>query len=293
MNLFNFIQTGGFPMDTEILDEMQTAYKLYNGLGALAGDIAIIKGCALVGSTVSDGVVYINGEVLEFRSGIVAENVIIKQEVQSMEFEDGGINEVHYTRYATFGVATVSYPWASFKRAFPTTQIPEALALKADKTQIEAVYTEIARVDAKVSSKAEKSVVDALLQSVSTIEEKLGTIARGAEVNVQSDMNVTDANSDAYVKNKPAIAVSDILARGSFDIGDIGQDAVKTVYFTQINTYDYMVLGSIRSKGTSWNNDNDVIWTAKPINTFAFELYLREVTGNIQNIAFDYIIVKK
>ncbi len=294
MNLFNFIQTGGFPMDTEILDEMQTAYKLYNGLGALAGDIAIIKGCALVGNTVSDGVVYINGEVLEFRSGIVAQNVIIMQEVQSMEFEDGGINEVHYVRYATFGVGTVSYPWASFKRAFPTTQIPEALALKADKTQIEAVYTEIARVDAKVNSKAEKSVVDALLQSVSTIEEKLGTIARGAEVNVQSDMNVADVNSDAYVKNKSAIAVSDILARGSFDIGDSnGTDTIRTVYFTQINTYDYMVLGSIRSKGASWNNDNDVIWTAKPINTFAFELYLREVAGNTQNIAFDYIIVKK
>ncbi len=204
------------------------------------------------------------------------------------------INEVYYTRYATFGVATVSYPWASFKRAFPTTLIPEALALKADKTQIEAVYTEIARVDAKVNSKAENSVVDALIRRIETIEEKLGTIERGAEVNVASNWNVTDIYSDAYIHNKPAIAVSDILARGSFDIGDSnGTDVIKTVYFTQINTSNYMVLGSIRSKGINWDNDNDVIWTAKPVNTFAFELYLREVAGNVQNIAFDYIIVKK
>lgn len=36
-----------------------------------------------------------------------------------------------------------------------------------------------------------------------TEKEKLGRIADGAEVNVQSDWNVTDANSDAYIANKP------------------------------------------------------------------------------------------
>ena len=35
-------------------------------------------------------------------------------------------------------------------------------------------------------------------------KEKLGGVAPGAEVNVQSDWNVTDANSDAFIKNKPA-----------------------------------------------------------------------------------------
>lgn len=270
MNRTNFNQTAGFPLKTERLQELQSSYEIFNALGSLAGETAIIKGCTVVGSTVSDGVVYINGEVLEFRTSVIGENVIIIQEAQSKVFENGSVKEVHYTRYAMFGIATTSYPWANFKRVFPTTLIAEAL-----------------------DNKAEKSVVDALLVRMTTAETKLATIATGAEVNVQSDMDVTDVNSDAFVKNKPAIVVSDILARGSFDIGDIGQDAIKTVYFTQINTYDYMVLGSIRLKGTNWNNDNDVIWTAKPINTFAFELYLREVAGNVQNIAFDYIIVKK
>ena len=34
---------------------------------------------------------------------------------------------------------------------------------------------------------------------------KLNGIATGAEVNVQSDWNVTDTTSDAYIKNEPTI----------------------------------------------------------------------------------------
>ena len=36
-----------------------------------------------------------------------------------------------------------------------------------------------------------------------TFQTKLNGIAAGAEVNVQADWNVTDTNSDAYIKNKP------------------------------------------------------------------------------------------
>ena len=38
-----------------------------------------------------------------------------------------------------------------------------------------------------------------------TLKNKLDGIAAGAEVNVQSDWNVTDTTSDAYIKNKPTI----------------------------------------------------------------------------------------
>ena len=36
-------------------------------------------------------------------------------------------------------------------------------------------------------------------------KNKLSNIASGAEVNVQSDWNVTDSSSDAFIKNKPTI----------------------------------------------------------------------------------------
>lgn len=38
-----------------------------------------------------------------------------------------------------------------------------------------------------------------------TLKNKLNGIAAGAEVNVQSDWNVTDTTSDAFIKNKPSI----------------------------------------------------------------------------------------
>ena len=49
-----------------------------------------------------------------------------------------------------------------------------------------------------------------------TEKNKLAGIASGAEVNVQSDWNVTDTTSDAYIKNKPTIpsAVSESTVSG-------------------------------------------------------------------------------
>ena len=42
-----------------------------------------------------------------------------------------------------------------------------------------------------------------------TEKEKLGSIAEGAEVNVQADWNESDPQSDAYVKNKPSSLPAD------------------------------------------------------------------------------------
>lgn len=149
MNLYIFLQTGGFPMDVNVLDNMQKAYQLFNGLGALAGDLSIIKGCEQTGNTVGNGVVYINGEVLEFRSGIVSDNVVIAEEPANSTFENGQIKPTHYVRYATFGVATTSYPWSSFKRAFPTKDIAESLESKQDKTAMTAILERIATLEKK------------------------------------------------------------------------------------------------------------------------------------------------
>ena len=46
-------------------------------------------------------------------------------------------------------------------------------------------------------------------------KNKLAGIASGAEVNVQSDWNVTDTASDAYIKNKPALAT--VATSGSYN----------------------------------------------------------------------------
>jgi len=267
MNLYNFLQTGGFPMDVNVLDNMQKAYQLFNELGALAGDLSVIKGCELSGNTVSNGVVYINGEVLEFRSGIISDNVVIVEEPTNSEFENGQVKTIHYVRYATFGVATTSYPWASFKRAFPTKEIAGAL-----------------------QNKAEVSVVSALIERLTTLETKLATIATGAEVNVPIDWDATEG--DGVILNKPII-VSPFLYKGTFSVGDVaapGADTTLTIPIQDVGTSNYVVVGSLVSRA-SVLVDNDVWWITKNLTPTSFQLSLREAANGTQNLEFRYALI--
>lgn len=87
------------------------------------------------------------------------------------------------------------------------------------------VGTDVSEAVEKMHTHSNKAVLDATTASFTdsnyvhtdnnytTAEKnKLSGIAENAEVNVQSDWNVTDTNSDAYIKNKPAIptALSDL-----------------------------------------------------------------------------------
>jgi hypothetical protein len=152
MNTLNFNQSVGFPFETNILDEMQTAYMLYNSLGAIAGDRSIIKGCEVIGVTAGDGAVYINGEILEFKGGIVQDHVIIVETKVALEFEDTNSRDVIFRRHATFGTATTQYPWTDFKRGFETKNIPDVLSLKEDKTTVEALIDRVIALEARPTS---------------------------------------------------------------------------------------------------------------------------------------------
>lgn len=152
MNRFNFNQSVGFPFETDILADMQTAYELYNAFGWIVGNFSIIKGCEPSGSGISDGVVFINGEPLPFKGGVPTSNVIIVESKQTLEFEDGNSHEVKFIRHAQFGSATTQYPWSSFKRAFPTKDIPDALISKADKIILDALIEKVNALEIKPSN---------------------------------------------------------------------------------------------------------------------------------------------
>ena len=130
MNTMNFGNTGGFPMSTRILDELQTAFSIFNALGAIAGDKTIISGCVTTGSIVSPGVVCINGEVLEFRQGSlpgVNPKVKIIEAIESLLFEDNESKPVIRTRYVQFGTGVGAMDWADFKRPLETKTIASLL----------------------------------------------------------------------------------------------------------------------------------------------------------------------
>lgn len=123
MNRINFDNTGGFPLGTYTLDFMQQSYQLLNALGNIAGNLSILSGCEQVGKSVTDGVVYINGEVLPFKGATLSEKIIIVETSQKRIFKDGIEKAVEYTRYATFGNSINGYLWANFKRFLNNQQI--------------------------------------------------------------------------------------------------------------------------------------------------------------------------
>lgn len=138
MNKSNFILTGGYPLKAERLQELEKAYTIFNSLGVLAGDLTIISGCVLTGTVVGNGVVYINGELMEFREadGAGTPDVIIIEEAVNRAFKNGVIKQVHTIRYATFGTAATSWPWTGFKRLDPIYLMMERLTVLEKKSAV-------------------------------------------------------------------------------------------------------------------------------------------------------------
>ena len=188
MNKTKFIQTGGWPLKSERLQEMQTSYETLNSFGSLAGNLTIISGCELVGSTVKKGFVFINNELLEFREAVVTlgSTVIIIEENVNRAFKNGVVKTVHVIRYATFGTnPDESWLWTDFKRPFETKNIPSNLV-----TQLE-----------KVDTKEDKTIVAALIARIEALEARTSPLIKviSGEEAVLSPAN--GYNSSNFTKN--------------------------------------------------------------------------------------------
>lgn len=270
MNRTIFNQTGGFPLKTERLQEQQTAFEIFNALGFLAGDLTIISGCEMTGTTIADGKVFIGGELLYFRSAVASDSsaaVVIIEEPVIRSFENGTTKTVHIIRYATIGTAETSWLWSSFVRPVQTKTIEGALT---------AIVNGLTNIENRLTP----------------IENKLNGIESGAQKNVQADWAVTNSSSDAFVKNK--FSSLNVLGMGSVTIGNITPSSYsKVISFADIGTSDYQVLASVVSKSTNFNLDNNVFAGSREHTATSFRLLLREITTDDQNISVDYIIIKK
>ena len=119
MDFLEVNQPGGFPMTTNILNHLQNASRIFNSLGALAGDFSIISGCEEVGSTVSDGVVYFKNELFPFKGGSKTSKIRIIETSEAKTFQDGTTKAVVFKRYVEFGTAVTDFLWSDFKRIDP------------------------------------------------------------------------------------------------------------------------------------------------------------------------------
>lgn len=249
MNTQDFSLINGFPLNQAALARMQTAYSIFNALGSIVGDKTIISGCNVVGANTTNGVVYVNGEVFEFRGGSTQSKVIVKEDVTNLVYKNNNSYPAVKTRYVTFGAGVGAIDWVDFKRGFDTKDIAEGLANKADQNSFEAL-------------------ADAFV----LVYEKMLTIEEGAQKNPTGIINY--------------------LAKGVFTIGDSpATDSIITVPIQDVGTNNYMVLGSMVSKSSNYNSDNDVIWSIREKRNTSFKITMREVSANLQDLDFEYMLI--
>ena len=83
-----------------------------------------------------------------------------------------------------------------------------------------------------------------------------------------------------------------ILFQGTVSIGDIATDKVVNVSIPGQIVGPYVVLGSLRYSGANPAQQNDVMFTITNQTATEFQISLREVSNDIQNLFFDYVIIR-
>lgn len=138
-----FLQDGGVPLTNDLMAEIMNAISIYNVLGSLAGNLTIIQGCVVTGSTVSSGVVYINGDLLPFEGGYVSDTVIVEETETVKTFEDLQDKGLIYKKVAKFGIGSTQYNWTDFKSVKTLKQLAESLESKANQTTVDQLARDI------------------------------------------------------------------------------------------------------------------------------------------------------
>ncbi len=113
------IKEGGFPLNTDTLEFMQSAYsKSIKALAAIGGDNYILIGCEELGQGFRDGFVVINGELLPFKGGTYRDFVRIVESSDTAFYGDEKEKDTYYSRWVEFGTQIGANPiaWASLFR---------------------------------------------------------------------------------------------------------------------------------------------------------------------------------
>ncbi|MFA7448822.1 MAG: hypothetical protein WCY77_10320 [Weeksellaceae bacterium] len=134
MDRIDVQQSGGFPLETDTLDFLQNSYSLLNSLGFIAGNMTILTGCHESGSGVTNGTVFINGEVLPFEGGVKQERVVVLETQETRFFENGEEKIVYKKRFAKFGSGHGSIAWSNFVRV-TTNAVLSGLLARVEKLE--------------------------------------------------------------------------------------------------------------------------------------------------------------
>lgn len=266
------VSASGFPGTTETWRFIQKAWREpLEALAYLSGDKVIVSGMITAGNAVSNGFISFEGAIYPFEGGNMQSTITLVKEVVESTYDvdldnDGQQDslpqyENAYFRFGSGGANTFLYS--------------NLTRLKTIKE-----LSEFSLPSGVVIDPNYIPLTQALITTLS---------------NVQSDWNVTNNQSDAFIKNKPSLFKP--LRVGSSLLGDFPNslyDEKRTISFPSIGTSDYIILGSfvsVRNNTTDWELDNNIIWSVGKKNSTSFEIYGAETTGTTQNVRFDYMLI--
>lgn len=141
--------TGGFPLSTDRLADMQQCWQFIAELAKAWGNNAVIHGCSgwASGGAVSDGLIVFNGEMLPFRSGGQGHRVQVIEQKHPITYSDGSQRTFRTTRYATATTSSASgtLPQSSFAQASQIPQLATAALLNQKVAALNQKDTDILR----------------------------------------------------------------------------------------------------------------------------------------------------
>jgi len=98
------------------------------------------------------------------------------------------------------------------------------------------------------------------------------------------------------IKTSAVPVAGDVIGMGNYIIGDVsatGPDTFVTVVHGLGIVGNYKVFGTLKGTYASRYTDNNVTWSAYDYTANDFKISLQEWAAGIQNLGFDYILIKQ
>lgn len=271
------ISATGFPGTNQTWRFIQQAWREpLEAFARLTGDKVIVSGAVITpGSptTVSNGFISYQGEIIPFVGGNLQNNITLIKTVETVAYdvdidEDGNqdILPAYESKHFQFGTGgEVTFPFTDLIR------------LKTIK--------ELSQFQLPAGI-----VID---PNYFPFTQQLYSYINTLVTNHQADWNVTNPESEAYIKNKPTVAR--VVAFGSYTAGDVksGNKDFLIPIPTMPNT-NYMVHVSLECTSTNINHINDtatLVYTIHSKTTTSFKIYLNETGNHTQHLRIRYAII--
>jgi hypothetical protein len=149
----NFLQTGGVPLTADLMDLIQEQIRFYDFLGELAGNLTILSGCVVTGSSISSGVVAINGECYFLEAGLITSTVYINTQQITKTFQDQTDKILIEKKTVKFGTSTPAnmWNWSEFTRLDSLKVMQDKISKKAEQTTVLGILERVMKLEIKTA----------------------------------------------------------------------------------------------------------------------------------------------